>query len=285
MQNTIHEKVRKQETNYISGTTQQSKYVNYSMIDTLDRIDAYHNSKHITGEKDSLGRDKPFFNIGIANTNVWYRATDIDRSWIKIRATKSKDWVDSFLATVHIQEWMRREDFGSFLNEWGRVLAKYGSAVPKFVENSSGLHISVVPWNRLIVDAVDFDADSQIEIIELSEAQLRERVKTHGYDQDGIDSLIEARKARETVGRMKKDNKNDYIKLYEVHGKLPLSYITGEENDEDTYVQQMQVISYVGEKKGRGKTEFQDFTIFKGKEEKSPYMITHLIKEDGRTLQ
>lgn len=279
---TIGELIRKNESEYVSGTTKISKYVDYSLYNTLERIDAYHNSKHISGDKDSLGREKPFFNITIASTNVWYRATDIDRSWIKIRATKQKDWLNSFLATIHLQEWMKRERFGTFLNEWGRVLAKYGSAVVKFTEKDGNLGISVTPLNRLIVDAVDFDSNPVIELIELTEAQLRERINTHGYDKDQVEALVDTKKTRELVDGQKKDNKTGYTKLYEIHGVLSESMFTGKDEDKNNFVQQMQVVSYVSKDK-EGKN-FEDFTLFSGKEEKSPYMITHLIKEDGRTL-
>ncbi len=280
---TIGELVRKSETDFISGTTQISKYVQHSMHNTLERIDAYSNSKHISGETDSLGREKPFFNISVAASNVWYRATDIDRSHITVRATKKKDWINSFLATIHLRDWMRREMFGQFLNEWGRTLAKYGSAVVKFVESDGELHVSVVPWSRLIVDAVDFDANPKIEIIELTEADLYKRIDTHGYDEEKVEELIEARKARETVDKKKKDNKNDYIKLYEVHGELPLSMLTRNEDDKREYARQMHVVSFVGTKTG-SKIEHKDFTLFSAREDKERYMITHLIKEDGRTL-
>jgi hypothetical protein len=71
---------------------------------------------------------------------------------------------------------------------------------------------------------------------------------------------------------------SDYVELYEVHGEMPLSYLTGKEEDDDTYVQQMHVVSYVAKSDGT----VDDFTLFKGKEARDPYMITHLIKEDGR---
>jgi len=85
------------------------------------------------------------------------------------------------------------------------------------------------------------------------------------------------------MGRVTQDSKSDYIRVYEIHGELPLSYLTGEEKDETTYVQQMHVVSFVGVGKGR-KREYEDFTLYSGKEAKDPYMITHLIKEEGRTL-
>ena len=279
----IGEVIRQAEDDFIRGTTQSSKYVSFSIYETLERIDAYLNSKHISGETDSLGREKPFFNVVVAASNIWHRGTDIDRKHIKVRATKERDYIKSFLATVILQNWMKKENFGAFLNEWGRTLARYGSAVVKFVDNSEGLHITVIPWNRLIIDSVDFDGNVKVEIIELTEGQLRARIKTHGYDKEKVDALVDVQKPRETTDKQRKDNKSNYIKLYEAHGLLSKFFITGKEKDKTEFVQQMHVISYVGKKNGR-KTDYTDFTLFAGEEERDPYMITHLIREDGRSL-
>ncbi len=270
--------VRKAEQDYRLGQTVISKYVNFNMRDTLDKIDAYHYSVHTSGSTDSLGRDKPFFNIVSASENIWYRATDIDRGQIKIKAKKSKDVVNAFLKTIHVQSWMNKENFGIFLNDWGRHLSRYGSSIVKFVEKEGELHRKVMSWQSMIVDSIDFDNNPKIEIIELTEAQL---YKIKEYDQDLVEKLCEAKSARKTIDGQRKDNKNDYIRLYEVHGELPLSYLTGEEKDEDTYVQQMHVISFLA---GKDEGTFDDYTLYSGKEEKDPYMITHLIREDDRTL-
>ena len=276
-QSSIGEIVRKAERDYIGGVTTISKYVEFSLEENTNKIDAYINSKPVSGDVDSMGREKPFFNIVTGAVNIWYRATDIDRKNIKIRATKSSDILVAFLANIHLQDWMRKENYGAFLNEWGRSLARNGSSVLKFVEKEGKLYSMVIPWNRLIVDSVDIDNGPKIEVLELTEAQLRQR---KGYDKDMVNKLCDAKSARQTLGKRNKDNKNDFIKLYEVHGQLPLSFLTGEEKDEDTYVQQMHVISFVASKE---KGEFDDYTLISGKEEKDPYMITHLIKEDGRS--
>jgi len=274
---TLGELVRKNESDYIDGTTTISKYVDFSLSENINKIDAYLNSKHVSGETDSMGREKPFFNIVTGTVNIWYRATDIDRKQIKIKPTKQSDTFEAFLATVHLQDWMRRERFGTFLNDWGRSLARYGSSVVKFVEAEDKLHSMVIPWNRLIVDQVDFNNDVVIEVLELSASDLRNR---KGYDPEMVDKLIDTKAARETLDKQKKDTKGNFIRLYEVHGEMPLSYLTGKEKDDDTYCQQMHVISFIA---GKDKGEFDDFCLYKGKEEKNPYMITHLIKEDGRT--
>lgn len=277
----IGEIVRRAETVYTNGTSAISKYVEYSLYETIEKIDAYLNSKHTSGSVDSLGREKPFFNIVTAAVNIWYRATDIDRKDMKLKAAKLKDVLSTFIGTALLQQWMKKENFGEFLNDWGRSLARYGSSILKFVEKDGTLVAMVVPWNRMITDSVNFDDAVRIEILELTEAQLRQR---KGYDKEKVDDLCFALKARQNQNRQRKDNLNDFIRLYEIHGVLPLANLKmakGEQytdDDADNYVQQMHVISFVAMKKG----EYQDFTLACGQEKKDPYMITHLIKEDGR---
>lgn len=281
MQDTIAQLVRKMEDDYNNGNTTISKYVDFDMSETLNKIDAYLYSVHTSGSQDSIGRDKPFFNIVTATRNIWYRATDIDRKHIRIRAGNLRQYVQAFVAQMKLREWMRKSNFGVFLNEWGRNLATYGSAVAKFVEKDGELVCINVPWNRIICDPIDFDGNLKIEVLEFTPAQLR---KQKGYDKEMVMSLLEDLSAREDINKQKKDNKSEYIKVYEVHGEIPLSHLTEDENDEDTYVQQMHVVSFVA-KSGRGrKTEYQDYTLYKGKEKRDPYQKDDLIKEDGRTL-
>lgn len=276
---TIHEIVRKAESDFTSGTpTKISRHVDFSLYENINKIDAYYNSKHLSGPEDSQGREKPFFNIVVAAVNIWYRATDIDRKHIRIKATKSSKWIASFIASIYLQEWMKKTYFGAFLNKWGRTLAKYGSAVLKFVEKDGELIPNVISWNKIICDAVDFDNNIKIEKLEFTPAQLR---MNESYDQEMVEKLIDAQAARTTMNGDQIDTKNDYIKVYEIHGNLEKSYLTGKESDEDVYQQQMHVISFVASKE---KGKFDDFTLYSGKEAKDPYMITHLIEEDDRAM-
>ena len=276
-QNTIGATIRKIESDYQNGNTTLSKYVDFDLQENLNKIDSYVNSKHTSGDKDSLGRDKPFFNIVTSAINIWYRATDIDRSHIKITSNKMKDVVMAHIATIKLQEWMKKSKFGTFLNTWGRSLSKYGSSVVKFVEKDGELVSKVMNWQDIIIDSVNFEANPVVEILQLTPAELKKR---KGYDQDIVDKLLSATEARETSDEQKKDTNDNYIRLYEIHGNLPLSFLTGDEEDCDTYQQQMHVISFV---EGNSEGEFDDFTLVSGKEDKSPYMITHLIEEDNRS--
>lgn len=272
---TIGSLIRELEDNYVDQSVRSGKYVDFDMHETIEKIHAYLNSKHISGDTDDMGRDKPFFNIVTASTNIWYRATDIDRKNIRIKSTKKEDQLKAFIATIHLQEFMRREAFGAFLNAWGLNLARYGSSVLKFVKKGGRLHCEVIPWQRLIVDPVSFEDNPVIEVLELTPSQLK---KNKSYNKEAVKALLDSVSARENLDGEKKDNRAGYIKLYEIHGELPLSYLTDKEEDEDEFVQQMHVVSFV-----KGKDGYEDFTLIRGKE-KNLYMITHLIKEDGRTL-
>ena len=283
MLESIHEVIREAEDVYVRGKTNLGRYVSFSMHDTLETIDAYLNSKHISGATDSLNREKPFFNIVTAAVNVWYRATDIDRKNIKFIPTSQSSVVLAFIANIMLQQWMDKNRFGHFLNHWGRELARYGSAIPKFVEKGGELIPSIVTWNRFIPDAVSFDAIPRIEKFYATPAELR---KNDLYDQDVVSKLIDAQSTRKTIDGDQKDTMDNFIEIYEVHGEMDSRLLEDDpelnlESKKIKYVQQMHVVSYTA---SDGEDKFNDFTLYSGREKKDPYMITSLIEEDGRTL-
>ena len=283
MENDIYSYIRHQEYLYRSGSTKISKYVDHSLSETVQTVYAYINSKHISGEKDSLGRDKPFFNIVTAARNIWFRATSLDRKDIKIRETDSDHVISSFIATIKLQDWMRRERFGVFLKEWGLSLATFGSAVTKFVLKNGKLVPFVVPWDKIICDTIDFASNPKIEIFEYTASQLREHPE---YDQDVVESLINSPMIRMSITQELQDVKPYYFKIYEAHGMFPVSYLTKDtdkyrEGDEKRYSQQMHVVAYT---RTATNGKYNDFCLFKGREAKDSYRCDSLLREDGRTL-
>ncbi len=290
---TVGEIVRKQEQEFRRGTVQKSRYVTYSHMDTIDRIDAYLNSKHISGETDSLGREKPFFNIVTSVTNIYFRAIDLDTKNLKFRSDSSKHWLNAIIAKIFVRKWMRKHEYAQFLNEWARVQSRYNSAIVKAVVNSNGVHLSVTPWQRQICDAVEYEPNPKIDVIELTEGQLRERITTHGYWKDAVEALIDAAQDRETLDRQRKDNKPDYIKLYEMHAYISREQLLHAQNkpttdaDKNIFQQAVTVQSFVGKKTPGGRrstVNYDDFIVYAGEEETDPNTLTHLLKEDGRTL-
>ena len=277
MDKTICEIVREMEENDKIGNVTLSKFVKVNMRENIDRTEAYINSKHMSGEKDYLGRDKPFFNIVIAAVNVWYRATDIDRKDIKVRPGNEKQRIQALLATIYQQEWMKKQNFGQFLNDWGLCLSRHGSSVVEFIEKGGELIPSVLDWNTIIIDPIDFENNLLIKKVWLTPAQMK---RNKLYNQDYVDEIIESTTTRKTIDGTTKDNKDDYILVYEVHGELPLELITDDENDSETYVQQMHVVCFA---KSSSDKKYDDYTLYRGRMRKSPHMITHLLKKDGQT--
>lgn len=283
MKTSVCEIVREVEQNYTQGSVSIGEYVEWDMHDTIETVDAYLNSVHTSGKTDSLGREKPFFNIVTAAVNIWYRATDLDRKNIRIMPDSVSNTGLAFVTTILLQNWMKESRFGVFLNDWGRALARYGSAVVKFVERDGKLIASVIPWNRVICDPIDFDATPRIEKLYKTPSQLRANPM---YDQEVVEGLISSLTTRKLLDGSQKDDTPGFIELYEVHGEMPVALLAEDpdsapEKDWQTYRQQMHVISF-SRASERGK--YDDFTLFRGKEAKDPYMLTHLIREDGRTL-
>lgn len=266
--------VRSMEKDFVNGVVRKSKYVELSPYEDIQTIDAYLNSKHLSGKTDSQGREKPFANIVVSARNIWYRATDIDRKNIKIKSSKIKHSIIALLANAHLQDYMRTENFGRFLNKMGLVMASHNEVVVKAVEKNGDLHLSVVPWDTLIFDSINFYQNPVIEKLSFTVSELIEK----GYDMVKTKELIDAYETRKTIDGQQKDDKSNYINIYEVHGKFPLSFITEKDTDNEIYTNQVHIISYIMNDKG----EYEDFTLYKGKED-FPYMVGSLIEEpDGQ---
>lgn len=274
----VQELVRNAEQFDKTGVTTTSEFVTQSMRDDINRTEAYLNSKHISGDKDYLGRDKPFFNIVTSARNIWYRATKIERKDIKIRATKESDEIEAFLATILFQQWMKKSKFGRFLSDWGLSLATHGSSIVKFIEKDSELSCQVVDWNTVLVDPIDFENNIKVEKLWFTPAQLKQQ---KNYDQELVDKLLDDVTTRKTLDGQKMDNKSNFIPVYEVHGLLPLSLLTDDEKDDDEFVQQIHIVTFQAQKDNSD--GFTDYTLYSGKEAKDPYKLTHLIKKDGQT--
>jgi hypothetical protein len=274
---TIPDVVREMEEADVSGKTILSKYVSINLRKVINTIDAYINSQFIDGDADYMGREQPFFNIVKAARNIWYRATDLDRKNIRYFAGKDNQTVLAFIGTLLLQDWMRNSKFGLFLNKWGLTLATYGSAVSKWVEKDGELTPSVISWNNLLFDTVDFHNNLKVEILWYTPQQLKEN---ETFDQSVVEYLCNNTEQRKTIEGQDIDNKSGYIKVYEVHGYLPIALLKEEPSEDDwkEYTNQIHIVSL----KAGGKEA--DYTLYKGREAKCPYHLAHLIEEEGRTL-
>jgi len=273
VQETVSALVKRLEENFQNGTYEKSKYVTVNPKEDLDTIDAYLNSEFISEPDD----DRPFYNIVLGARDIWFRATDIDQKNIKIKSDKESQQLMAIIGDAHVKKWMDDNNFGQWLNNWGLQLASYNSVVSKWVEKDGELISLVISWQQIICDHVDFKGNPKIEKFYFTPAQLR---MNESYDQEVVEDLIENSKAtRKTMSGQSKDQKADYLEVYELHGNLPLSYLTDNDDDDKTYQQQMHVITFTS--KGN---KTNDYTLYKGKEKQDPYRLTSLLPSDDGSI-
>lgn len=77
--------VEQQIDNYISEEITITDAYQFSQYKTIQQIENFMHSKFTSGQFDSRGNPKPFFNITKGKVNIAIRATDIDRKDIKNR--------------------------------------------------------------------------------------------------------------------------------------------------------------------------------------------------------
>lgn len=281
----LHNLIKKQVDNYTLLPVKINSYWDFNMYETTEKIEAYMAGKFTGDIYDAQGNKKFFDNITIAPRNKWKSATDIDRKNIRVKAKHGNDFYRPKIFTGLFRDWMDKVQFNKYLNQWGEVLATYSTAVTKVVEKNGELHVTVIPFNRLVVDPINFHANPKIEKLEFTPAQLR---LNPSYNQDAVEKLIESHSSAysQTLKGEDKDYNDTYIQLWEVHGEFPVSYLKLAENleptekEKKTYAQQMHVISITQDKAG----ENEYHTLYSGRESKDPYRIAHLVECFGRTL-
>jgi hypothetical protein len=84
----IYKFVAKQRDSYRSDKITITEGYDFSQYETLRTIELYDNDKFLSGNEDSLGREKPFFNIVSFRKNVATRATDLDTKDVQIQSER-----------------------------------------------------------------------------------------------------------------------------------------------------------------------------------------------------
>ena len=145
---TIYDFVKEQRDKYRSEEITVTDGYQFSQYETLRTIELYHNSRFLSGNKDSLGREKPFYNVCKFRVNVAVRATDLDTKDVSIQSdrTTKESYAESFLLNLKNRNWMRQAAFAPFLNRLGQTRAKFGGVLVKRTETDGELKIHVVPW-------------------------------------------------------------------------------------------------------------------------------------------
>lgn len=227
----------------------------FSQKNLIKTIEFYNNSRYLNGQKDELGRDKPFYNILNAICDVENSAKDLDTSDIQITSDDSNHYLESFLLTKDLYVWMKESNFAKTLNDMRDIHTRYGSLlVKKCIENEDGekkLEIDLPEWKNLITDQVDIIDGAIIETHYMNASELYEK-------KDVWNKVDEVLKVIKEGGSLKR------VPVYEIRGFFPRSYIQEMEgkkvsNNSTDFSYQLYYIA--GVPKDSGKTDSFDALI------------------------
>jgi hypothetical protein len=186
--NKLVEDFQNKEVEIVKGYT-------FNQAKTLRLIELYSNSKFETGDMDSQGFKKFFYNINQFPVDIEAKATDIDtKDYLFLpEAGRNKDILGSFFMKKEFDVWTKENKWGSKLNEIIKNRPKYGSVVVKKFKNTIktvNIHNIVCDptveylWKGPVIEnhiwtaqellALPYDEDKKQEVIDLYEKNQEE---------------------------------------------------------------------------------------------------------------
>lgn len=103
----------------------------WNQPEELKLIDLYYNSKYKTGQYDSQGFRKFFYNIVKPTCDIATKFIDLDTRDILLTPEMGNDELRVFLMQRRLKQWLKDSDFGVFLNDITQLLPVYGHVVVK----------------------------------------------------------------------------------------------------------------------------------------------------------
>lgn len=149
----IHSYVRERESFYETQDVPLFDGVDFSMYDTLNKINHYWYNKYLETAYDDVIGDFPFDNISKFRVLLEARATDFDIKHIEVEPEDGSRVakVSSMITSKILQKKLKEIRFSNTLNEICITRPKYGGVL---VKNVNGVP-RVVAWENVVVDPTD----------------------------------------------------------------------------------------------------------------------------------
>ena len=142
----------------------------------IKTIEFYTNSQFMSGNTDSLGREKPFYNICNFRVTTAKTATDLDVKDIKFEPDSLKFADEAMLINHELYKYLKEINFSKTLNDMGTTRPKYGGVLVKKTESKNTLNIEVVDWTNVDFDPNDVIGSPLIETFYLPPSELQKKV-------------------------------------------------------------------------------------------------------------
>jgi hypothetical protein len=162
-------------SHYFDDSISLIEGLNYSQYQTIKKVEFYSSSQFLNGNKDNLGRFKPFYNINNFRVQIAIRATDLDIKNINIEADEPEDSFKSMILNQELYRWMKEHNFSKTLNELGGIRPRYGGVLAKKVEKDGEVSVEAVQWKNVITDQSDILGGTIIERHFMSPSQMQKK--------------------------------------------------------------------------------------------------------------
>lgn len=212
----------------------------FDHYDTLRRIEFYSNNQYMSGNKDALGREKPFYNVNTYRVTVAKTATDLDVKDIKFEPDSLKYSVEAMLYNRELFKYLKESNFSKTLNEMGKTRPKYGGLLVKKYEEKGKLDIGVMEWKNVIVDPVNIMGGSIIETHYMTPSEFSAKTDVWENVEEVLTAHAKANK-----------NKPCRIEVKEITGDFPKGFNPKQETGEEVngYEEKCYYIACVNKKK------------------------------------
>lgn len=175
----------------------------FSQKKQIRTIEFYNNSKYLNGQKDEMGREKPFMQILNAICDVENTAKDLDTKDIQVTSDDANHYTESWLLSKDIYVWMKETNFAKTLNDMRDMHTRYGSLLVKKCMKDGVLTLELPEWKNLITD--------QRKIVE------RPIIETHWMTAIDIAKKTEWN-SKEVLKKLEESHSNRTVPVYEVRG-------------------------------------------------------------------
>lgn len=196
----------------VEGLTRNPKEI-------IRTIEYYTSNRYLSGNKDELEREKPFYNICNFRVTTAKTGTDLDLKDIKYEPDSLKYSVQTMIINHELYKYLKEIGFSETLNEMGITRPKYGGVLIKKTNDD----IDVVEWVNLDFDPNDILGGTLVEHHYLKPSEL---VKKGWEGYDDIDEVLEEH------AKLTKNKPQD-IEILEVTGEFSESYDPDYEDTEE----------------------------------------------------
>jgi hypothetical protein len=264
----LFQEIKQIAEDYNGGSIEITTGLTYSQSEIIRMVEFYSNSKFLNGNKDNIGKEKPFHNIVNTMVDTAVVATDIDTKDIKVEAEREQDYDKSFLFNHEIQNWMKEANFAKTLNEMGEIRARYGGVLVKKCMDEGEMTIDVVEWKNVVTDPVDITNGIIIEKHYMTPSELRKK--------SGVwENIDEAIKLWNKKGYTRSDTR---MEIWEVHGEFAEECLAEDPetyDDSEDYSRQVHYFAVNGNK---------SVHLYWELEKENPYKFLTWKKVSGRGL-